>query len=484
MQLSPAILRAIEHRLYPDVFAEWASDGRFKPFDYQRFIARKIASAIAKGNGRLIINLPSRHGKSELCSRWLPTWFLDNRPARNVILTSYGAELAEKWGREVRNEFEQNQRLITTLREDSKAAGRWNTPQGGGMLAVGVCGSIVGFGGDLVIVDDPHKDWNEAHSPTYRRRVIEWFGSTLYSRIEPGGTVVLLMQRLHPEDLSGYLIEQHSDPWEVVKLPAFAEASDLMGRAIGAPLCPERYDVDGLNRIRAGMTAQAWDAMFQQDAESLGIGRSYHRFSSSANEDKTIRLHESLPLQISFDFNVNPGIHAIVGQYDSRNDVFTAVHEIHGPRMKTRPAMDAFEKLVKSQDKKWREVWVYGDRSGKTENTTTTLTDYHIIADKIRTMGMTPIMRVPDANPPVKERVEAFNDALSDSSGKVHYKVHPLNCPRLIDDLKNVHDDEDGLPDKSNDLLTHAADAEGYRVFAQRRLHRPTRAPSRVHMMS
>lgn len=474
------------HRLYPDTFTQWASDGKFIPFPYQQFFARKIARAIAKGSGRLIINLPSRHGKSEMCSRWLPTWFLDNRPTRKVILTSYGAELAERWGREVRNGFEQNPRLYTRLREDSKAANRWNTPEGGGMLAVGVNGAVVGFGGDLIVIDDPHKDWNEAHSQTYRKRVIEWFGSTLYSRLEPGGTIVLLMQRLHPEDLSGFLIEHHKDPWEVIRLPAIAELKDPMGRPPGDALCPERYDVDALHRIREGMTADAWASMFQQAPDTFAIGRSYHPFSPAIHEDKTLDLRPDLPLQLAFDFNVNPGLHVLIGQYDTRADIFTAVHEIHGPRMKTKPAMDAFAKLVekwRGEGKRWAEVHVFGDRSGKTENTTTVLTDYHIIGDAIRAMGMRPLMRVPNANPPVKERVETFNDALMDAKGEAHYRVHPLNCKRLIVDLKYMRDDEDGLPDKTDDNLSHASDAEGYRIFAQRRIRKIERRPGAVFMM-
>jgi hypothetical protein len=487
MPLNPQIAEEITRRIYPDRFAEWASGGKFIPYAYQRFFARKIAKAIAKGGGRLIINLPSRHGKSEMCSRWLPTWFLDNRPARNVILAAYGAELAERWGREVRNEFEQNEKLITKLRDDSKAANRWNTPQGGGMLAVGVGGSVVGFGGDLVIIDDPHKDWKEAKSPTFRKRVIEWFGSTLYSRLEPDATVVLLMQRLDTEDLAGYLIEQHKDAWEVVRLPAVAQANDPMGRLPGAALCPERYDEAALDKIRMGMTADAWEAMFQQNPESFGTGRTYHRFTPTDNEDKTLQLRPDLPLQLTFDFNVNPGCHLLVGQYDKRIDLFTVAHEIFGPRMKTRPAMDEFERLYKklaAQGLKWTEAQIYGDRSGKTENTTTTLTDYHIICDKLREMGIKPAMRVPDANPPIKERVTTFNDALSDARGEVHYKVNPLQCPRLVADLKLMKDDEDGLPDKSDSNLSHPSDAEGYRVFAQRRIHRPERRKGEVILMS
>lgn len=481
--MNPRLMQEIARRVHPDVFAEWASGGKFKPFGFQRFFARRIAKAISRGSGRLIINLPSRHGKSWMCSRWLPIWFLDNNPSAKVILASYGAELAEQWGREVRNEFEQNQLLLAKLREDSKAANRWNTPEGGGMMAVGVGGGVVGFGGNLVIIDDPHKDWNEAHSRTFRNRVIEWFGSTLYSRIEPRGTVVLLMQRLVVDDLSGFLIENHSDPWEVITLPAIAEAGDVMGRLPGEALCPERYDVAALEAIRKGMTLGAWEAMFQQRPDDRQSGRAYANFDPAKHEDKTLVLRSDLPLQLAFDFNVNPGLHVEVGQYDSKLDLFTTVHEIHGPRMKTPAALDALKSLIDRLGKKWTDVHIFGDRSGRTENTTTTVTDYQIIGDKIRAMGMRPVMRVPQANPPIKERLMTVNDALRDSSGEIHYKIHPLNCPRLVTDLKRVKEDEDGLIDKGDEMLSHISDALGYRIFAQRRMHKIERQPGQVFTM-
>lgn len=478
--LSQNQIEEVGRRVHPDVFAEWASDGKFKPFAYQRFFARKIAKAIAGGSGRIIINCPSRHGKSEMCSRWLPIWFIDNCPQKKIALVSYGSELAVKWGREVRNEFDQNQKLLTRLREDSKAADRWNTPEGGGMLSTGIGGPIIGFGGDVVIIDDPHKDWNEAHSTTYRQRVIDWFGSTLYSRVEPKGTIILVMQRMHPEDLAGFLMEIHSDVWDVVSLPAIAEKNDIMGRSEGEALCPERYTSEALKAIQAGMTLGAWEAMFQQRPEEKLSGRAYANFNPAVHEDKTLQLREDLPLQLAFDFNVNPGIHLEVGQYDTIRDMFTAVHEIHGPRMKTGAAMDAFKSLYGKLGKKWTEVQVYGDRSGRTENTTTTITDYHIIGDKLRDMGFKVHMRVPQANPPVKERLISFNDALMDSSGEIHFKVNPFGCPRLVVDLKRVKEDEDGLIDKSDDNLTHPSDACGYQIHAQRRIHKLQRREGQV----
>lgn len=468
MRLSPAQIDT-GCRANPAAFGEHFSDGQWTPYGFQCRIAERIALAVARGGGRLIVNLPSRHGKSELCSHWTPTWLIDNLPHKRVILASYGAELAENWGRVVRNEFDQNPRLTSRLREDSQAANRWNTPQGGGMVAMGVGGAVIGFGGDVIIIDDPHKDWAEAHSPTIRERTIEWFGSTLYSRLEPGGTIVLLQQRLHEEDLSGYLIEKHSDPWEVIRLPALAEEGDLLGRRPGEALCPQRYDETALHQIRRGMNPLAWEAMYQQKPSGVGSGRVYHAFDPAANEDKTLILRRDLPLQVAFDFNVNPGMHIEIGQYDSRADFFTCVHEIHGPRMKLGPSIDAFEKLVKDLGGwQWPRLEVYGDATGSSERAETTESAYAMVRRRFDATGWRYDMHVPSANPPIVDRVAAFNDALKDADGQVHYKVHPVNCPRLMADLKWLKEDEQGLIDKRDAKLSHGSDAEGYRVWRQR----------------
>lgn len=465
----------IGSRADPGTFGQYASGGRWVPYSYQRYIARRIASARARGDGRLIVNLPSRHGKSELCSLWTPAWLIDSLPEQKVILASYGAELAENWGRAVRNEFDQNLRLMTPLRDDSQAANRWNTPEGGGMLAVGVGGSVIGFGGDLILVDDPHKDWAEAHSVTIRDRTVDWFGSTLYSRLEPHGTIVVLQQRLNEEDLSGYLIEKHADPWEVIRLPALAEEGDLLGRKPGQALCPQRYDETALAQIRRGMNPLAWDAMYQQRPLGVGSGRVYHRFTPDANEDKTLRLRHDLPLQMSLDFNVNPGMHVEIGQYDSRIDCFSCVHEIHGPRMKLEPALTAFERLVKDVGGfRWPRLEVYGDATGSSERAETTESAYAVVRRRLDATGWRYTMHVPAANPPIIDRVAAFNDALKDGDGQVHYKVNPLNCPRLMADLKWLKEDEQGLIDKKDAKLSHGSDAEGYRVWKQRPLLEPT----------
>lgn len=258
------LLIAEPWRIEPHTFAPKISGGRWHAWPHLAYIGERITEAVARGNGRLILNMPPGHGKSELLSHWLPTWYLDNLPDQRLILTSHSAELAAHWGRTVRNEFEQNELLTTRLSPDSTAADRWNTPQGGGMKTAGVGGGITGFRGNLLLVDDPHPTWEAVNSEAHRKRVAEWFDGTLRDRGEPGATIVLLMHRWHEEDLVGYLLDRDAAEWDVIRLPAIAEEGDVLGRSEGEPLCPQRFDLPALERLRRALGSLVWGGKYQQ----------------------------------------------------------------------------------------------------------------------------------------------------------------------------------------------------------------------------
>jgi hypothetical protein len=460
-------------RFKPHTLAEYASVGKWKAWRHLRYISERIARAVVRGNGRLIINMPPGHGKSELLSHWTPTWFLNNWPSQRMIVASHGSALAASWGRIVRNEFEHNERLTTTLAEDSSAADRWNTPQGGGMVAIGVGGGVTGFRANLILIDDPHPTWEAAMSSTHRARVAEWFDGTLYDRCEPNATIVNLMHRWHDEDLTGYLIEQHSDPWEVISLPALSETGDVLGREPGEALCPQRYSADALRGTELAVGRLVFSAKFQQRPTGLGTTRVYDRFDPAVHEDKTLTLRDDLPLDVSFDFNRNPGMHVEVGQYDQKRDLFTAVHEIHGPLMKLDASLAALDKLLGELGNwRWPRMRIFGDATGTQERAETTDTAYQQIVNWISRKPWKFQFNVPKSNPPVGERIDTFNEALRDSAGEVHFKLHPVNCPRLLADLKTLKPDEQGLIDKRDLKLSHASDAEGYRIYQLRPVRR------------
>lgn len=208
---------------------------------------------------RLMLFLPPRHGKSELATVRYPVYRLERDPETRVIIGAYNATLARKFSRKARRIA--RERLA--LSDDRTAVEDWETTRGGGVRAVGVGDGITGQGGNLIIIDDPVKSRAEADSETYRDGVWEWYTDDLYTRLEPGGAIVLIMTRWHEDDLAGRILgSEDADKWEVISLPAFAEENDPLGRDVGDALCPERFDEEALADIKR--VTVGFDALYQQ----------------------------------------------------------------------------------------------------------------------------------------------------------------------------------------------------------------------------
>jgi predicted phage terminase large subunit-like protein len=240
-------------------FTEYTNPG-YSSAPHHRKIAEKL-EAVERGEiDRLAIFMPPRHGKSELASRRFPAWYLGRNPDRQIIAASYNSDLASDFGREVRNIVagpEYCAIFDTRLREDSRAAERWNTEQGGAYVAAGVGTAVTGRGAHILLIDDPLKDREEADSEIRRQRVWEWYASTAYTRLMPGGAVILIQTRWHEDDLAGRLLETKTgDKWDVLDLPALNEA--------GEALWPEWYGAKSLERIRTAIGPREWSALYQQ----------------------------------------------------------------------------------------------------------------------------------------------------------------------------------------------------------------------------
>lgn len=269
------ILPADTWKYLPHTFATVMSDGLWKPYAYLVMISHILATIIGAGGGRVLISLPPRHGKSWFVSQWLPVWFLSMWPDKRVLLSTYEANFAATWGRRARNIVkDKGGRVGLFLADDATASNNWSTTEEGGMVTAGVGGPITGKGAHLGIIDDPHKNWQEAQSVTTIKMIHEWFDSTFYTRLEPGGSIVVMHTRWCEQDLIGYLLrEKAQDGWFHIRIPALAEEyhgeEDILGRAIGEALCPQRYDVKALTRIKDNMSAQMWAALFQQRPSPL-----------------------------------------------------------------------------------------------------------------------------------------------------------------------------------------------------------------------
>jgi predicted phage terminase large subunit-like protein len=254
-------------RFLPHTFASFISSGVWIPFEYLVLLSHLLTQAVAIGNGRVVVSVPPRHGKSWFISQYLPAWFLANWPDQKVILCTYEANFAASWGKKTRDVVEKCEPYFDnlTLSQDLVAASRWETSAGGGMFTAGVGGPITGKGGDLILVDDPHKNWQEAMSVATCNNIYDWFKSTLYTRAEPNATIIVLHTRWSTFDLIGRLLEdEDEDDWFSIRFPAIAEENDSLGRKVGQALCPQRYDEKALHRIEGVLGSQKWAGLYQQ----------------------------------------------------------------------------------------------------------------------------------------------------------------------------------------------------------------------------
>ena len=249
-------------------FAEHVSDGAWKPYAWLVYVERIIREALDKGGARIILNVPPRHGKSLLVSQYLPAWILDQDPTQRIILASYESGYAAEWGKKVRDLCDSRGDIRPSVRPDVSARKHWETLHGGSMITAGVGAALTGRGSFVLILDDPTKNWEQAYSKVHQLMLQNWFDSTFITRAEPGASVIIIMTRWSPDDLTAYLAKRLG--YIVIALPAIAEENDPMGRAIGEALCPERYPVEALLRMRdEEMGTRKFDAMYQQRPSSI-----------------------------------------------------------------------------------------------------------------------------------------------------------------------------------------------------------------------
>jgi hypothetical protein len=248
----------------PANFAQTVSGGLWKRAKHLTYLSNVIVDAVEGRTPYVLVEIPPRFGKSELISKWTPAWYLNRFPQNNVILISYALDFAVQWGRQVRNIIQENEdQLRVGIAKDSQSAQRWYTSAGGRMVSVGAGGPITGIGANLLLVDDPIKNQEEANSQTQRDALWDWWQSTVFTRIEPGGACIVLHTRWNMDDLIGRLL-QSEIPWRRVRFPAIAEEEDILGRKVGESLWPERYDETALEQIRKGVSSYWWSALYQQ----------------------------------------------------------------------------------------------------------------------------------------------------------------------------------------------------------------------------
>jgi predicted phage terminase large subunit-like protein len=238
---------------------------------------------VKTGKDRICVNMPPRHGKSQLVSIYFPAWFLGRNPDKKVLMVSHTTDLAVDFGRKVRNLIStpEYQRIFPNvqLASDSKSAGRWNTSAGGEYFACGVGSALAGRGAHLLLVDDPHNEQDIiSGNLDVFDKAYEWFTFGARTRLMPGGRIAIVQTRWHLDDLTGRVVRdmaqnELADKYEVVEFPAILEVKQEGKGVLEKPLWPEFFGLDALLRTKASMPLFQWNAQFQQNptAEEAAI---------------------------------------------------------------------------------------------------------------------------------------------------------------------------------------------------------------------
>jgi predicted phage terminase large subunit-like protein len=232
--------------------------------------AELVALADDPDRDRLMICMPPQEGKSERCSRRFPEWLLDQDHDLRIAVVSYADEMARRWGGAIKRDAEMHGPesiidLEIRLREDSRAAGRWNVKDGrGGVYCVGIAGSLTGKPVDWLIIDDPFKNMEQAQSPIYQERFISFYQNVAIPRLAPGAKILLVTTRWHESDAAGWLHKHEPGRWRTITIPAVAESEDdVLGRRIGEPMVSARGERNW-SEIKASVGDYTWAALYQQ----------------------------------------------------------------------------------------------------------------------------------------------------------------------------------------------------------------------------
>jgi predicted phage terminase large subunit-like protein len=248
----------------------------YQPGKHHFKLARALERVASGDCKRLIITMPPRHGKSMQASEFFPAWYLGHHPDHYIIHSSYSQELVDGFGRKVRNQLKDELYNAVfpecALSDDSMAQNKFNTTAGGAYFAVGVGGSATGRGAHVALIDDPIKDRESADSETQRQTLKDWYTSVAYTRLMPGGAIIVIQTRWHEDDLAGWLLREHAhENWEVLNLPAI-EDEDTSPKA----LWPESYPLERLLQIKQTLPPRDWEALYMQRPRA-GTGAEFKR---------------------------------------------------------------------------------------------------------------------------------------------------------------------------------------------------------------
>lgn len=265
--------KELAKRNYRD-YVEYVHHGHYTHYKHTELIC-SVLQRIADGEQlSVLIEMPPRHGKSMTVTETFPSFYLAKNPDKRVIAAAYSDGLATKFGRLNRNKFNEFSHLFGLKLSESNAAMKdWGIEDHrGGMIATGIGGSITGQGADLMIIDDPIKNMQEASSQVIRDNIWDEWEATLSTRLHDGASLIVIMTRWHEDDLIGRLLTKSPREWIRLRLPAIAEdENDLLGRKIGEALCPELgFGVEWAEQKKLEVGSRTWAALYQQRPSPAG----------------------------------------------------------------------------------------------------------------------------------------------------------------------------------------------------------------------
>lgn len=270
--IASAAERELARRHYAE-YVKYVHHGRWKHARHLDLVCNELENIMSGQTDRLMIFMPPRHGKSMTVTETFPSFYLGRQPQKRVIEISYSGDLAQQFGKKNRDKVQEYGPALFghTISDVQATKTNWNIDNGiGGMISVGIGGSITGYGADLLIVDDPIKSRAEAESQTYREKLWAEYQSTVSTRLQAGGAVIIILTRWHEDDLAARLLNPEYgkvENWKIISLPAICEdpEHDLLGRKRGEALWPQgHYDEAWAERQKAAVGTYTWSSLYMQ----------------------------------------------------------------------------------------------------------------------------------------------------------------------------------------------------------------------------
>ena len=318
LRISPqeAAKELLKRRSIRRSLIDWCRLCGFEPARHHKVLIEAL-EAVEEGDIRkLAVFMPPGSAKSTYASILFPPWLMQRQPNANLLAASHTTELAEKWGRRVRNLVNEHAiELGITPSADSQAAGRWATTTGAEYYAAGVGTGIAGFRAKFGLIDDPIRSRQDADSELIRDRIWDWYINDFRTRLVPGAAEILIQTRWHEDDLAGRALN-HSK-WHVISLPAIAEANDQLGREVGEPLWDDDSYGYGeqLQELRKSTPARTWSALYQQrpaPEEGDYFKSEWLKPYDHVPDRKTMRVYGGSDYAVTADGG-DYTVHAVVG---------------------------------------------------------------------------------------------------------------------------------------------------------------------------